>query len=64
MTHCAVGGRVVHASPAPLAALKRAVAPVYAALERDARTKAFIQRIRTLKKALPAADPPVPCGDT
>ncbi|CCK25666.1 TRAP dicarboxylate transporter-DctP subunit [Streptomyces davaonensis JCM 4913] len=62
-THCAAGGRVVHASPAQLAALERAVAPVYAFLERDARTKAFIQRIRTLKNSLPAADPPTPCGD-
>ncbi|WP_328868840.1 hypothetical protein OHT76_01415 [Streptomyces sp. NBC_00287] len=59
----AVGGRVVHASPAQLAALERAVAPVYTDLERDARTKAFIQCIRTLKKSLPAADPPTPCGD-
>ncbi|MEV0170467.1 TRAP transporter substrate-binding protein DctP [Streptomyces sp. NPDC050803] len=59
---CAAGGRVVHASAAQLAALERAVAPVYAALEKDAQTKAFIERIRTLKKSVPAAEPPTPCG--
>jgi TRAP-type C4-dicarboxylate transport system substrate-binding protein len=47
------GGRVVTASRDDLAALTRAAQPVYAELERDAQTRAFIAAIRELKATMP-----------
>ena len=46
-------GRVVTASRADLAALTRAAQPAYAALERDAQTRALIADIRDLKATTP-----------
>ena len=52
-----VRGRAVLASAADLAALVRVTRPVYAELERDPRTRAFIAGIRELKASLPPAPP-------
>jgi hypothetical protein len=51
---CEAGARFAEASDADLVALKAAFAPVYANLRRDPATKAFIDRIRTLKQSTPA----------
>jgi TRAP-type transport system periplasmic protein len=62
---CQSGARVATASQADLAALRSAFAPVYASLEQDPQTKAFIQRIQALKQATPAAAPlAIPAGCT
>jgi TRAP-type C4-dicarboxylate transport system substrate-binding protein len=54
---CRSGARFATASPADLAALRDAFAPVYASLERDPQTKAFIERIQALKRSAPAGAP-------
>jgi hypothetical protein len=46
---CASGVRFAEASEADLAALEAAFAPVYANLQRQPDTRAFIERIQTLK---------------
>jgi TRAP-type transport system periplasmic protein len=46
---CASGERFAQASDAELAALEAAFTPVYAKLQRQPDTKAFIERIQTLK---------------
>jgi TRAP-type transport system periplasmic protein len=52
---CRRGLRFVSASSEDLAALRRAVEPVYAMLRRDGETKSFIARIEALRKeATPA----------
>ena len=51
---CEAGARFAEASAADLAALEAAFAPVYAILEQDPETKAFIDRIQTLKETTPA----------
>jgi hypothetical protein len=62
---CQSGTRFANASPADLASLRTAFAPVYASLEQDSQTKAFIQRIRALKQSTPAGAPlAVPDGCT
>ena len=62
---CQSGTRFANASPADLAALRKAFAPVYASLEQDPQTKAFIQRIRALKQSTPAGAPlAIPAGCT
>jgi C4-dicarboxylate-binding protein DctP len=48
------GARIALASKSQLAALVRASQPVYAELERDAETRAFITRIRRLRATTPA----------
>jgi TRAP-type C4-dicarboxylate transport system substrate-binding protein len=48
---CVAGGRFAEASDADLAALEAAFAPVYAKLQQHPETKAFIERIRTLKQS-------------
>jgi TRAP-type C4-dicarboxylate transport system substrate-binding protein len=50
---CRRGARFAVASPADLAAMQAAVAPVIAGLEKDPQTEAFINRIRGLKRATP-----------
>jgi TRAP-type C4-dicarboxylate transport system substrate-binding protein len=50
---CATGARFADASEADRAALVAAFAPVYANLEEDPQTKAFIERIRALKASTP-----------
>jgi hypothetical protein len=62
---CQSGARFANASPADLAALRKALAPVYASLEQDPQTKAFIQQIQALKQSTPAGAPLViPAGCT
>ena len=53
---CRRGVKFVTADDADLAALERAVQPVYDRLERDAQTKAAIARIRAIRAAV--ASPP------
>jgi hypothetical protein len=48
---CRRGAVFVAATAADLAGLRTAVRPVYAELERDPATRAFIERIRALKRA-------------
>jgi TRAP-type transport system periplasmic protein len=48
---CESGARFAEASATDLAALRAAFAPVYANLEQHSDTKAFIDRIRALKKS-------------
>jgi TRAP-type C4-dicarboxylate transport system substrate-binding protein len=62
---CRSGARFATASPADLAALRGAFAPVYASLERDPQTKAFIERIQALKRSTSAEAPlAIPAGCT
>jgi TRAP-type transport system periplasmic protein len=62
---CQSGARFANASPADLAALRKALAPVYASLEQDPQTKAFIQQIQALKQSTPAGAPlAIPAGCT
>jgi TRAP-type C4-dicarboxylate transport system substrate-binding protein len=62
---CASGARFANASQADLATLRKAFAPVYASLQQDPQTKAFIQRIQALKQATPAGAPlAIPSGCT
>ena len=56
---CATGVHFADASDSDLAALRDAFAPVYAQLERDPSTRAFIEQIRTLKGSTRAEPPPV-----
>jgi TRAP-type C4-dicarboxylate transport system substrate-binding protein len=60
--YCAAGGQVVLAPSAGVAALVAAARPVYAALERDAQTRALIARIRALAAQTPAGPPVAPCA--
>jgi len=60
---CQSGARFANASRADLASLRRAFAPVYASLERDPQTKAFIQEIQALKRSTPVPAPlAIPAG--
>jgi TRAP-type C4-dicarboxylate transport system substrate-binding protein len=52
---CARGGRFAEASDTDLASLRQAFEPVYADLEQDAQTKAFIDQIQAMKTAIPTA---------
>jgi TRAP-type C4-dicarboxylate transport system substrate-binding protein len=52
---CLSGGRFAEASGSDLVALRHAFAPVYTALEKDAATKTFIDRILELKGATASA---------
>jgi TRAP-type C4-dicarboxylate transport system substrate-binding protein len=62
---CAGGGRFATATEADLGALEGAFAPVYASLQQDPGTKAFIDRIRTLKDSTGTGDAlVVPAGCT
>jgi len=62
---CGSGARFPTASPADLAALRGAFASVYASLERDPQTKAFIERIQALKRSTSAEAPlAIPAGCT
>lgn len=53
---CEHGAAFVNASDADITALSVAFMPVYAALEQDSRTKAFIAEIEQLKKQMPSGD--------
>jgi len=62
---CAMGARFVTATPADLAALRRALSVVYQHLETDPRTRAFIEQIQRLKNATAAGHAPrIPAGCT
>jgi TRAP-type C4-dicarboxylate transport system substrate-binding protein len=50
---CAAGARFVNATSADLAAMRRALSPVYAQLETDPQTRAFIEEIHALKDGAP-----------
>lgn len=53
---CALGARFVEASPVDIAAMRSAFATVYASLNADADTKAFIGEIVRLKSTVAAGD--------
>ena len=55
---CDAGGEIVTASKADVAALERAVKPVYRMFEADPQTKSFIEEIEELKVEKPALDVP------
>ena len=55
--------RFVDASPADLTALRRAVQPVYAQLDRDPQTRSYIRQIEALRQAIPP-EPAPGCGHT
>jgi TRAP-type C4-dicarboxylate transport system substrate-binding protein len=60
---CALGARFATATPADLAALRRALTPVYRSLEADPQASAFIRQIQALKKATPPGPvPAIPAG--
>jgi TRAP-type transport system periplasmic protein len=60
---CQAGARFANASKEDLAALRDDFAPVYASLQQDGQTKAFIQQIQELKQSTPAAKAPaIPAG--
>jgi TRAP-type C4-dicarboxylate transport system substrate-binding protein len=50
--------RFLIASPADLAALRRAVQPVYAQLERDPQTRRYISQIEAMRQRIPAEPAP------
>jgi TRAP-type transport system periplasmic protein len=51
------------ASPADLAALRRAVQPVYGQLQRDPQTRGYIRQIEAMRKGIPP-EPAPRCGHT
>jgi TRAP-type transport system periplasmic protein len=55
---CAKGARFVNATPADLAALRKALSVVYQHLEADPQTRAFIRQIQRLKNTTPARSAP------
>jgi TRAP-type C4-dicarboxylate transport system substrate-binding protein len=55
--------RFITASPADLAALRRAVRPVYAELERDPQTRGYIRQIEAMRKGL-SPEPAPDCAPT
>ena len=55
--------RFLDASPADLTALRRAVQPVYAQLDRDPQTRSYIRQIEALRQAIPP-EPAPGCGHT
>ena len=60
---CRAGGRVVTAKGQDVAALQRAVQPVYTELEQDPTTRTLIEQIRALQAATGAQATAVePCG--
>jgi len=60
---CRRGLRFLTASPADLAALRRAVQPVYHQLQRDPQTGRYIRQIEAMGKGV-AAEPAPGCGHT
>jgi TRAP-type C4-dicarboxylate transport system substrate-binding protein len=58
---CSSGGKVVTASNAAVGAIERAGDPVYAYLEQDPQTKAFIRQIQRMKQQYPAPAPVAAC---
>ena len=60
---CRRGLHFLTASPADLAALRRAVRPVFHQLERDPQTQRYIRQIEAMRKGV-AAEPAPGCGHT
>jgi TRAP-type transport system periplasmic protein len=58
---CSSGGKVVTASDAAVGAIERAAGPVYAYLEQDPQTKAFIRQIHRMKQQYPDPAPVAAC---
>jgi TRAP-type C4-dicarboxylate transport system substrate-binding protein len=56
--YCEIGGDIAFAAERDVAALEQAAAPVSAALEATPQTKAFIERIRTMKVEVPGTSGP------
>jgi TRAP-type transport system periplasmic protein len=62
---CGSGARFASASPANVAGLRTAFAPVYASLEQDLQTRTFIGQIQQLKQRTPAGPAlAIPAGCT
>jgi TRAP-type C4-dicarboxylate transport system substrate-binding protein len=60
---CAMGARFVTATPTDLAALRKALSPVYQNLENGPQTGAFLRQIQQLKKSTPPGPAPaIPAG--
>jgi TRAP-type C4-dicarboxylate transport system substrate-binding protein len=60
---CSMGARFATATPADLAALRRALSVVYQYLETDPQTSAFLRQIQALKKTTPSRlAPAIPAG--
>jgi TRAP-type C4-dicarboxylate transport system substrate-binding protein len=59
---CRLGARAVIATPADLAKLSKALAPVYRTIQRDTKTKRFVRAIRVLKRNTRARPLTVPAG--
>ena len=60
---CAMGARFATATPADMAAMRKAFAPVYRGLEADQQTGAFIRQIQQLKQTTrPGTAPAIPAG--
>ncbi|MFG2456570.1 hypothetical protein ACGFWE_05805 [Streptomyces sp. NPDC048523] len=57
---CARGQRFAPAIPVQLAALRRALQPVYDRLSRDRHTKEYLDAVTTLVRDAPA-EPPMAC---
>jgi hypothetical protein len=60
---CRRGLRFLTASPADLAALRRAIQPVYGQLEQDRQTQRYIHQIEAMRTGIPAEPAPV-CAHT
>jgi hypothetical protein len=60
---CRRGVRFLTASPADLAALRRAVQPVYGQLEHDRQARHYVQQIEAMRNGIPA-EPAPGCADT
>jgi TRAP-type transport system periplasmic protein len=60
---CRRGLRFLTASPADLAALRRAVQPVYAQLERDPQTRRYIRQIEVIREGI-SPEPAPGCAQT
>jgi TRAP-type transport system periplasmic protein len=60
---CRRGLRFLTASPADIAALRRAVQPVYGQLEHDRQARYYIQQIEAMRNGI-SAEPAPGCADT
>jgi TRAP-type C4-dicarboxylate transport system substrate-binding protein len=60
---CAMGARFATATPADVAALRRALSVVYQSLETSPQTSAFLRQIQQLKTSTPSGPAPaIPAG--
>jgi TRAP-type transport system periplasmic protein len=61
---CRSGERFVSASPQDIAALRRAVQPVYDELSRDPQTRRFLEQIERMRASAPSVSDPLSCAGT